>query len=107
MGLAIELYLKVFLLREDFPSARLKRKYGHDLEALLAEAKNRGIEELIRISPQITDDLKRLNALYPQSLRYFSLTHLLKPPSIPPLARLFRFANSLSKGLERHVAVKP
>ncbi len=107
LGHAIELYLKSFLLRAGLTSALLKsKKYGHNLEVLLGEAKSNGIEKLIRISPQMIEDIKKLNALYPESLRYFSLLHLLTQLTIPPLTRLFRFANSLSKGLEKHVAVK-
>ena len=108
LGHAIELYLKSFLLRAGLPSTLLKsKKYGHNLGVLLTEAKSREIERLIRISPQIIEDLTKLDALYPESLRYFSLLHLLRQPTIPRLARLFRLANLLSKGLEKHVAVSP
>lgn len=109
LGHAIELYLKSFLLRAGLSSTLLKSKknYGHNLEVLLDEARARGIEKLIRISPQTIEDLSKLNALYPESLRYFSLLHLLTQPTIPPLARIFRFAKSLSKGLEKYVAIKP
>ncbi len=108
LGHAIELYLKAFLLRAGVASTLLKskRKYGHDLDALLAEAKNRGIEKLVRVSSQTINDLSKLNSLYPESLRYFSLLHLLMQPSIPPLARLFRLTKALSKGLEKYVSVK-
>jgi hypothetical protein len=107
LGHAIELYLKAFLLKAGLSSTDLKskRKYGHNLEKLLAEAKVRDIEKFVRISPQMEDDLAKLNALYPETLRHFSLLHLLKQPHLPPLARLFRLAASFSKRLERHVAV--
>lgn len=109
LGHAIELYLKAFLMRAGVASSLLKSKksYGHNLNALLTEARKRGIEKLVRASPRTIDDLVQLNALYPESLRYFSLLHLLTRPSIPSLVRLFRFANALSKGLEQYVAVKP
>lgn len=108
LGHAIELYLKSFLLRAGLAGSLLKsKKYGHNLEVLLTEAKDRGIEKLVRVSPQLVEDVGKLNALYPESLRYFSLLHLFTQPVIPPLARLFRFANSLSKGLEKYVAVEP
>lgn len=108
LGHALELYIKSFLLRAGLTSTLLKsKKYGHNLELLLSEAKSHGIEKLVRISPQMIEDLMKLNALYPESLRYFSLFHLLTQPKIPPLARLFRLANTLSKGLGKHVAVKP
>lgn len=109
LGHAIELYLKAFLLRAGVASTLLKSKktYGHDLYALLTEAKSRELEKLVRISPQTIDDLLKLNALYPESLRYFSLLHLLTQPSIPPLERLFRLTKALSKGLKKYVAVEP
>ncbi|KAB2839070.1 MAG: hypothetical protein F9K47_16735 [Burkholderiales bacterium] len=109
LGHAIELYLKAFLLRAGMASSLLKskRKYGHDLNALLTEAKSRGIGEFVRISPQMIEDLSKLNALYPETLRYFSLFHLLTQPSIPPLSRLWRLAKALSKGLHHYVAIKP
>lgn len=106
LGHAIELYLKSFLLSAGLTSTLLKsKKYGQNLGVLLTEAKNHGIETLIRVSPQMAEDLTKLDSLYPESLRYFSLLHLLTQPTIPPFARLFRLANSLSKGLEKHVAV--
>lgn len=108
LGHAIELYLKAFLLRAGVASTLLKsKKYGHNLDALLTEAKNREIEKLVRISPLTIDDLLKLNFLYPESLRYFSLLHLLTQPSIPPLSRLFRFAIALQSGLKKYVDVKP
>ncbi len=109
LGHAIELYLKAFLLRAGLANSLLKskKKYGHNLDALLTEAKSREIEKLIRISQQTIDDLSKLNVLYPESLRYFSLFHLLTQPSIPPLARLFRFTNALQEGLKKYVTVKP
>lgn len=108
LGHAIELYLKAFLLRAGLAGSLLKskKKYGHNIDALLAEARNREIEKLIHISQQTIDDLSKLNGLYPESLRYFSMIHLLNQPSIPSLARLFRFASTLKKGLKEYVAVK-
>lgn len=108
LGHAIELYLKSFLLRDGLTSTTLrsKKNYGHSLDKLLTEARKRGIEKFVRVSPQMIDDLARLNTLYPETLRYFSLLHLLTQPQLPPLARLFRLAASLSKKLESHVAVK-
>lgn len=108
LGHALELYLKSFLLCAGLTSTVLKsRKYGHNLDRLLAEAESHGIEKLVRISPQMTDDLTKLNALYPESLRYFSYFHLLMQPKIPALARLFRLTDALCRRLEKHVAVSP
>lgn len=108
LGHAIELYLKAFLLQSGLTTAALrsKRQYGHDLEKLLTAARDRGIEKFVRVSPEMVEDIGKLNALYPETLRYFSLLHLLTQPSLPSLARLFRLATSLSKNLQNHVSVK-
>lgn len=108
LGHAIELYLKAFLLQSGLTTAilRSRKHYGHDLEKLLTAARDKGIDKLVRVSPQMVEDISKLNALYPETLRYFSLLHLLSQPSLPPLARIFRLATSLSKNLQNHVVVK-
>lgn len=43
-GFAVELYLKAYLLHSGVSAEDLrKKKYGHDLDALAAEAKARGV----------------------------------------------------------------
>lgn len=106
LGHALELYLKAFLLQSGLSSTVLKRKYSHNLDKLLAESKLKGIEKTVRISKQMEDDIASLNTVYPETLRYFSLLHLLTQPRIPSLARLFRLAASMSKKLEGLFSVK-
>ncbi|MDO8547019.1 MAG: hypothetical protein Q7R68_06630 [Nitrospirales bacterium] len=107
LGHALELYLKSYLLKSGLTASALKkRNLGHNLDNLLLEAKAKGIEGLLRISPQLSEDIAKLNALYPETLRYFSLLSLLAQPQLPSLVRLFRFAVSLNKTLGAHVAIK-
>ena len=107
LGHALELFLKSFLLKAGVKSSLLKsRKYGHNLVQLLAEAKSNGLSSHVHISPAAEADLVALQTLYPETLRYFSLTQLFVAPSIPNLARLFRLAKSLNTKLASHVAVE-
>lgn len=105
LGHAIELYLKAFLLRSGLTISDLKKKFGHNLKKLLNEAKEKNIEKIVGISPQLVDDISKLNALYPETLRYFSLSCLFTQPQFPALNRLFRFATLLCKKLKSYVAV--
>jgi hypothetical protein len=50
---AIELGLKAFLLKHGIPEEDLRNKYGHDLVALLQEAKQHGL----RLSTNMPDDM--------------------------------------------------
>ena len=103
LGHALELYLKSFLLTSGLRTRTLRSKrFNHDLAALLDEAEARGLGTHLRVSPQLRTDLKQLNNSYSsKSLEYFSLLHLLVPPVLPRLDRLFRFAGSLSAALVR------
>lgn len=50
LGRSIELSLKAFLLHKGIPISELRKKrYGHNLRALLAEARAKGIERLIEL----------------------------------------------------------
>ncbi len=107
LGHAIELYLKAYLLKRGFKTSTLKSKrYGHNLVALLNEAKTQGLGTIIHVSTAAEADLTKLNELYPEDLRYFSLLNLFVPPKLPALARLFRLARSLNENLASHVAVE-
>ena len=107
LGHALELFLKSFLLKAGVKASVLKsRKYGHNLVQLLAEAKANGLSGHVHISPAAEADLVSLNAVYPEALRYFSLSQLFVAHTIPHLARLFRLAQSLNAKLASHVAVE-
>ena len=53
LGRSIELSLKAFLLKKGIPIKVLrKKKYGHDLHALLNEAMSRGLKNIVSLEPQ-------------------------------------------------------
>lgn len=50
LGRSIELSLKAFLLHKGIPVSELRKKrYGHNLRELLAEARARGIERFVEL----------------------------------------------------------
>lgn len=50
LGRSIELSLKAFLLHKGIPISELRKKrYGHNLRALLAEARAKGIERFVEL----------------------------------------------------------
>ncbi len=99
LGQAIELYLKAFLFHRGYGETQLKtRPFGHNLPRLLNEAMAKGLDTNIHISPALRTDLDSLNKVYSsKALQYFSILHLIAPPTLPKLARLFRFADRLNR----------
>jgi len=105
LGQAVELYLKAFLLACGATSADLKDKYRHNLVRLLSAAETAGIGRHVRVSVELKADIDALNALYAtKALQYFSLIHVFNNPTLPDLARLFRFAKTLRKELPNALA---
>jgi len=105
LGQAIELYLKAFLLASGARTTEVKDKYRHNLVKLLKGAEAGGISVHVRVSAELREDIATLNALYAtKALQYFSLVHVFHTPTIPDLARLFRFAKALRKGLPSAIA---
>jgi hypothetical protein len=104
LGHALELYLKAFLLKSGLKSADLRDKFGHRLDRLLAAAESHDFGQQVHVSPQLRQDIIKLNAVYSTgALRYFSLAFLFTAPTIPSLARLFRFAAVLRKMMRKLV----
>ena len=97
LGHAIELYLKTFLLCEGTGERKLIG-LRHNLVRTLEACEKQGISSLLRISDQLRNELVSFNKPYSsKALEYFSAYHFLVPPSLPPLQRLFRFANTLGQ----------
>ena len=91
LGHALELYLKVFLLKAGHSTTLLKTKFGHNLVALLQEGEKHGLGNCVRIPAELRADLRLLNNVYSsKSLEYFSVLHLLVTPTLPKLPRMFR-----------------
>lgn len=104
LGHSIELFLKCYLMKAGLSASQLKhRPYGHDLVRLFAAASEKQLSAIFHISPSVEESLARLTCVYPETLRYFSLTDLLTQPSIPPLAPLFRFAKSWNNKLPSRI----
>lgn len=101
LGQAIELYLKAFLFHQGYGETRLKKSpFGHNLPRLLNEAAAKGLDANIHVSPALRTDLDRLNTLYSsKALQYFSILYLITNPTLPKVARLFRFAGQLNRHL--------
>jgi len=109
LGHALELYLKAFLLKSGFNSGDLKnkRKFGHQLDRLLTAAEAQGIGKQVHISARLRQDMSELNSVYSsRALQYFSLAHMFTNPTIPHLARIFRFADQLRKTVGKLVQEK-
>lgn len=105
LGHALELYLKLLLFKAGLGTTEIKRRFNHNLEALLQEAERHGLGDHLHISSHVRTDLRQLNTTYSsKALEYFSVLHLLVPPTLPKLQRLFRFAASLQKTLKRRLA---
>ena len=101
LGQAIELYLKAFLFHQGYGETQLKKRpFGHKLPRLLNEAAAKGLDTNIHISPALRTDLDSLNKVYSsKALQYFSILYLIATPTLPKLARLFRFADRLNRYL--------
>ena len=101
LGQAIELYLKAFLFHQGYGETKLRqRPFGPNLTHLLDEAAEKGLDTNIHISPALRTDLDSLNKVYSsKALQYFSILYLIATPTLPKLARLFRFTS----GLNRHL----
>ena len=101
LGQAIELYLKAFLFHQGYGERQLRqRPFGHNLTRLLDEAAAKDLGTNIRISPALRTDLDSLNKLYSsKALQYFSILFVITTPTLPKLARLFRFASGLNRCL--------
>jgi hypothetical protein len=105
LGHALELFLKCFLMKAGLTTTVLKRKpYRHDLVALLAAAKARDLDRLVRVTPLLENAVGELAVVYPETPRYFSLLYLFVPPRLPTLRPLFRFAKILDGSLDRHLS---
>jgi hypothetical protein len=87
---ALELVLKAFLLAKHHSLDELKKKYGHDLEALWRAATKEGILDIIGASdPHFESDLQSANSYYKgKAFEYFDFRRWAHGyPDLPPFAR--------------------
>lgn len=91
LGHALELDLKTYLLTCGVEERHLAKKFGHRLDRLLDAAKTHGVNGLVRVSPELVDDMAAFSQVYgDKDLEYFSILHLVAPPRLPNLRRLMR-----------------
>jgi len=99
LGHALELMLKTYLLTTGVGEREI-RKLKHNLSRTLAKSREASLEQLVRVSPETEQALRDFSSVYAsEAFRYFSILHLLTPPSLPDLRRLTRFARILEKQL--------
>lgn len=87
---ALELILKAFLLAKHRPLDELKDRYGHDLEALWAGAKNHGLLEVLgTCGSDFETDLRNANSYYKgKAFEYFDFRRWAHGyEGLPPVAR--------------------
>lgn len=99
LGQAIELFLKAFLFANGYEPESLRRKYGHNLSALIEEALHQGLADHVSLKPKYVAVIRVLNEQYqPRKLQYIE-TGL---KSLPEIHILQLAAQALSKDLEKY-----
>ena len=98
---SIELVIKAFLLAKGITKKQLKaRKLGHDLTALLTEARKMGLEDIVVIDPEWEAELSKANDYYfKKDFEYFNVAFGYY--SLPSLVVLNELSEVLLKSLKR------
>jgi HEPN domain-containing protein len=101
LGRSVELSLKAFLLASGMSGDELKylKKYGHNLEALLNEARIRGIENEVSIDDVELAVLELLN--YDYSEKRFEYRVSGETYRLPLIDVTLSIARRLSNGLQK------
>ena len=95
---SIELSLKAFLLGRGINQNELKkRKYGHNLEALLNEARRRKLGREVKLDKNDLKMIKFFNVLY--SNKEFEYSERWSVPQVPNASYLDMTAKKFLKGL--------
>ena len=95
---SIELLLKAWLAAHGVPYADLRsRKFGHNLETLLSHSEEKGLSDLVRVTPQRTENIVLANAFYlPWKFNYTDIDTVAGgEDKLPNLSILKRFASAL------------
>ena len=92
-GISIELALKSFLLVKGLKKKELKKKLGHNLDALLRRAEQQDFYQYVSLTADERSQISRLNKYYvTRSLQYFNLRKALRGfpdrPLLPILDQL-------------------
>jgi len=101
---SIELSLKAFLRVKNIPVSKLRKKgkYGHDLETLLNNAKDLGIDRCVPFTKNIEKEIRKANEYYnnKEFEDYDALRGMKGYTDLPDLFILKGFADELVIGLE-------
>ena len=101
---SIELALKAFLLARGVSKRELKlRSLGHDLEKVLEKAVSMGLDEIVSISFQHNEELKKANSYYlSKGFEYFEVISAVTGyRNLPNLTVLSEFATLLGTNLKQ------
>jgi hypothetical protein len=99
LGHALELFLKSFLMRKGVGIKNLKT-LSHNLNTLLKESLDYGVEDYFNVSKQLKTDIASFSRVYTnKAYEYFPFWTWVFRQKFPNTARLFRFAKQLDKKL--------
>lgn len=99
VGHAIELALKAFLLGRGMTIDILRsRKYGHNLDALLSEARRRKLGTFVKLSNAELQAIVVLNQCYSAKEFEYSATGVRR---LPHYADIYAIADRLTRGLRK------
>lgn len=99
VGHAIELTLKAFLVARGVPVTELaKRRYGHNLVALLNRARRHRLGQFVKLDRSEIEAIGDLNAQYADKRFEYIVSG---PASLPPFAGLVFLTTALVTSLEQ------
>ena len=104
VGHSIELALKSFLLAKGYKITELRKKYGHNLEALLAEARRRKLGRHVKLSRNEDKAIKLLSkTYYKKEFEYMEYGNY----NLPEYWYIHKVAQKLVKNLEYYSSNSP
>ena len=101
LGHALELFLKSYLMKRGYSVKQLKsRHFSHNLARLLEESIDNGLENNIRISDSLRNEIVDFSDLYAtKKFEYFPIMIWIFGRRKPETARILRFARQLNQKL--------
>jgi hypothetical protein len=104
IGQSLELILKSFLAYKNVPLVKLRKNFKHNINRLLEESKELGLEEIINISDEDQNVINLLNDLYSSKQLQYIVTGYKKYPSNGVLEK---FVLNLIYAVGREVGYQP
>jgi hypothetical protein len=104
---ALELLIKAYLKAVGFGEDDLKTKYRHNLEKLLQEAQNNGLDKYVSLSGSEVEVISQINAYYKnKELEYLILGFKFFPPLNELKSVLDRLCNIIEPLCKKNSALK-